>query len=212
MLVDPDGRAAICEGCPDGPEFDKYRNSNEKLIYNPSDGLVYTTIDQRAVLSEVNITASNDRIGSDNGNETCNSGSEIDPAINAGLSYVGGVTEGMKQSYSYEAKNSKVKAAEKVNGQIKTANQISRSNVTHANRMAGHAKNLGRGFTLLSVGVAVYDLSNREKRTGGDYARFAGAMIITGSAAVPFIGPLVSIGLGVADSYGAFDSIYAKFD
>ena len=33
-----------------------------------------------------------------------------------------------------------------------------------------------------------------------------------GSYFIPIVGPVISIGLGVADSYGAFDNIYNYFE
>lgn len=64
---------------------------------------------------------------------------------------------------------------------------------------------------MLSLGAAGYELASSD-RSRSDYARFTGTLIITGSAAIPFVGPIISIGLGVADSYGAFDSVYEYFD
>lgn len=49
-------------------------------------------------------------------------------------------------------------------------------------------------------------------RSGADNARLAGSIIIMGTAAIPVLGPFISIGLGVADSFGAFDSIDNSFD
>jgi hypothetical protein len=36
--------------------------------------------------------------------------------------------------------------------------------------------------------------------------------MITASAFIPVVGPFISISLGIADSYGAFDSVYNSFD
>jgi uncharacterized membrane protein len=49
-------------------------------------------------------------------------------------------------------------------------------------------------------------------QSGGDWARLGGAAIITASAFIPVVGPFISIGLGIADSYGAFDGVYGYFD
>jgi len=59
--------------------------------------------------------------------------------------------------------------------------------------------------------LAGYTLANSEG-TPSDYARFSGALVITGSAAIPVVGPFISIGLGIADSFGAFNSIYESFE
>lgn len=39
-------------------------------------------------------------------------------------------------------------------------------------------------------------------QTGSDYARLSGAAFIR------IVGPFISIGLGIADSFGAFDEFY----
>ena len=39
-----------------------------------------------------------------------------------------------------------------------------------------------------------------------------GAGLITASAFIPVVGPFLSIGLGIADSMGAFDGLYNSFD
>lgn len=66
-------------------------------------------------------------------------------------------------------------------------------------------------MTGASVGIAAYQFYESDK-SGAEYARLTGAGIITASAFIPVVGPFVSIGLGVADSFGAFDSIYNSFD
>jgi len=63
----------------------------------------------------------------------------------------------------------------------------------------------------LSVGASVYQFAASDQ-SGADYARLGGAAIITGIAFVPVAGPFISIGLGIADSYGAFDGIYNYFE
>lgn len=76
---------------------------------------------------------------------------------------------------------------------------------------AKFARNLGRGFTALNVGTAIYQFGTSEQR-GADYARLAGTGVITATAFIPVFGPFISIGLGFADSLGVFDGIYNYFD
>jgi hypothetical protein len=71
--------------------------------------------------------------------------------------------------------------------------------------------NFGRALTGLSVGIAGYEYLQSDGKPS-DHARFIGTIIITSTAAIPFVGPFVSIGLGVSDSMGAFNNIYNSFD
>ncbi|MDP3927631.1 MAG: RHS repeat-associated core domain-containing protein, partial [Bacteroidota bacterium] len=75
---------------------------------------------------------------------------------------------------------------------------------------AKFAKNLGRGMTGVGIAISGYQLLS-SKGTGVDYARFTGSLIITSTAAIPIAGPFISIGLGLADSFGTFDPIYNYF-
>jgi hypothetical protein len=61
------------------------------------------------------------------------------------------------------------------------------------------------------VATAGYQFANSDM-SGNDYARLTGSLVITGTAFIPLVGPVISIGLGVADSYGAFDDIYNYFE
>jgi hypothetical protein len=79
------------------------------------------------------------------------------------------------------------------------------------NKSAGFIKGAGTTLTVLSAGAAVYQFAASDQ-SGGDWARLGGAAIITGSAFIPVVGPFISIGLGIADSYGAFDGVYGYFD
>jgi hypothetical protein len=65
-------------------------------------------------------------------------------------------------------------------------------------------------MALVGAGISLYQFGS-SNQTGADYARLAGAAFITGSAFIPVVGPFISIGLGVADSLGAFDGIYNSF-
>ncbi len=87
---------------------------------------------------------------------------------------------------------------------------VSSKSVSNSLSTAKLAKNLGRGMTGTSLAISGYQLLTSQG-TGADYARFTGALIITGTAAIPIVGPFISIGLGVADSFGAFDGIYNSF-
>jgi hypothetical protein len=88
---------------------------------------------------------------------------------------------------------------------------VSSKSVSNSLSTAKLAKNIGRGITGLSVGISLYQFGT-SKQTEADYARLAAAAFITGAAFIPAVGPFISIGLGVADSLGAFDQIYNSFD
>jgi uncharacterized membrane protein len=49
-------------------------------------------------------------------------------------------------------------------------------------------------------------------QSGGDWVRLGGAAIITASAFIPVVGPFISVGLVIADSYGVFNDFYGYFD
>ena len=87
---------------------------------------------------------------------------------------------------------------------------ISSKSLSNSLSAAKLARNLGRGMTLVGTGISLYQFGISNK-TGADYARLAGAAFITGSVFIPVVGPFISIELGVADSFGAFDSIYNSF-
>lgn len=85
---------------------------------------------------------------------------------------------------------------------------------------AAAAKTLGvisKTTTILSHGAAFAGIAAaglqfaNSNQIGADYARLGGAAIITGTAFIPIAGTFISIGLGVLDSYGAFDGIYNSF-
>lgn len=88
---------------------------------------------------------------------------------------------------------------------------ISSKSVKNSLGTAKYLKGAGRALTGVSAGIAVYTYLDSD-RSGADNARLAGSIIIMGTAAIPVVGPFISIGLGVADSFGAFDSIYNSFD
>ncbi|SFO39945.1 hypothetical protein SAMN05421741_1513 [Paenimyroides ummariense] len=88
---------------------------------------------------------------------------------------------------------------------------ISSQSVKNSLGTAKYLKGAGKLMTGASVGIAAYQFYESDK-SGADYARLTGAGIITASAFIPVVGPFISIGLGVADSFGAFDSIYNSFD
>lgn len=88
---------------------------------------------------------------------------------------------------------------------------ISSQSVKNSLGTAKFVRSAGRALTGVSTGIAVYTYLDSD-RSGADNARLAGSIIIMGTAAIPVVGPFISIGLGVADSFGAFDSIYNSFD
>jgi RHS repeat-associated protein len=88
---------------------------------------------------------------------------------------------------------------------------ISSNSVKGSLSTAKFVKNFGKGLTVVSVATSIVSYANSDK-TGADKARLVGSLIITGSAAIPVVGPLLAIGLGIADSFGAFDKIYESFN
>ena len=72
------------------------------------------------------------------------------------------------------------------------------------------SKSLGPAGIALSVGVGAYEIGTDT----WDAHTFVngGLLLVTGAAFIPIVGPVISIGLGVADSYGAFDDIYNYFE
>ncbi|MGL4567963.1 MAG: RHS repeat domain-containing protein, partial [Fusobacteriaceae bacterium] len=72
-------------------------------------------------------------------------------------------------------------------------------------------KGLGKGILILGLGTSVYQFASSDQ-SGADYARLTGSFIITGTSFIPYAGPFISIGLGIADGFGAFDPIYNSFD
>lgn len=133
----------------------------------------------------------------------------IEPSITAGIAVGGGMIGGLEQSYKYG--NHNVIYAQRVNGKVRVPSVLTRANQMNATRMASGLKVVGRGVTGLSVAASGYQFLNSDM-SGNDYAKFSGSLIITGTAFIPIVGPIISIGLGVADSYGAFDGIYNYFD
>jgi len=87
---------------------------------------------------------------------------------------------------------------------------VSSKSVANSINTAKFARNLGRGMTLVGAGISLYQFGS-SNQTGADYARLTGAALITGSAFIPVVGPFISVGLGVADSFGTFDGIYNSF-
>jgi hypothetical protein len=81
----------------------------------------------------------------------------------------------------------------------------------HAAKMATIPSLEGKATAGLGILAVGYDYYNSDQ-SGADYARLAGAGVITATALIPFVGPLISIGLGAADAYGGFDGVYKYFD
>lgn len=88
---------------------------------------------------------------------------------------------------------------------------ISPTQIKGSIESARFAVNLGRGLTALSIISAGTTLALSD-RSNEDIARFSGALVITATAFIPGVGPLISLGLGIADSYGFFDPIYERFN
>jgi hypothetical protein len=144
----------------------------------------------------------------DDGSEAQNGGG-IDPSFTGGVAVVGGMISGVGQSYKYGEHT--VNYAQKVGGKVRGASVLTRASQMHAAKMVSGLKVIGRGVTGLGIATAGYQFLNSDQ-SGGDYARFTGAIFITTTAAIPFVGPIISIGLGAADAYGAFDDYYNYFD
>ena len=121
----------------------------------------------------------------------------------------GGFVGGLEDSYKYG--NHTVKYAQRINGQVRNAKVLTRASQMNAAKMASGLKVVGRGVTGLSIATAGCQFATSDM-SGNDYARMTGSLVITGTAFIPIVGPVISIGLGVADSYGAFDNIYNYFE
>ena len=179
---------------------------------------------QPYMLGEVTITAqapekntpttpiidnNNDPFRFDKNDPAGGGGNQLDPSISAGISIGGGFVGGLENSYKYGSNT--VKYAQRINGQVRNAQVLTRASQMNAAKMASGLKVVGRGVTGLSVATAGYQFANSDM-SGNDYARLTGSLVITGTAFIPLVGPIISIGLGVADSYGAFDGIYNYFE
>ena len=136
-------------------------------------------------------------------------GNELNPGIPASIAVGGGFVGGLEDSYKYG--NHTVKYAQRINGQVRNAKVLTRASQMNAAKMASGLKVVGRGVTGLSIATAGYQFATSDM-SGNDYARMTGSLVITGTAFIPIVGPVISIGLGVADSYGAFDIIYNYFE
>ena len=174
--------------------------------WNTTNYLVYNKENRRAGLWGWELWSVNQRVyysieGSKQGG--------INPSITAGIAVGGGMIGGLEQSYKYG--NHNVKYAQSVNGKVRAPSVLTRTNQMNATKMASGLKVVGRGVTGLSVAASTYQFVNSDM-SGNDIARLSGSLIIMGTAAIPIVGPLISIGLGTADSYGAFDGIYNYFD
>ena len=130
-------------------------------------------------------------------------------SIEASASIVSGAIGTLRDSYKYSEPS--VKAAQRINGTVRSADVLSRANSMHASKMINGLGRIGGGltaFSLVSAGVT-YAYSDQ---SGSDNARLAGSVIIMTTSFIPFAGPFISLGLGTADAYGAFDKFYNSFD
>lgn len=96
---------------------------------------------------------------------------------------------------------------QRINGRVVSTRQLA----NYADDVVKGTKLLGKVSAGVSVGFAVYDFANSDM-SGGDVAEFTGSVIITATAFIPIVGPVICIGLSMADAYGAFDSIYGYFE
>jgi hypothetical protein len=72
-------------------------------------------------------------------------------------------------------------------------------------------KSFGKDLFTLNTATSLAQFNSTDG-SGEDWARLTGASLITGSVFTPVIGPLLSISLGVADSFGILDDINKSFD
>jgi len=87
---------------------------------------------------------------------------------------------------------------------------INSNSVRKSLSTAKFVKNFGKGLTILSISTTLGSYLSSDKN-GSDKARLIGSLIITSTAPIPIVGPVLSIGLGLADSFGAFNGIYDYF-
>ena len=102
------------------------------------------------------------------------------------------------------------------NGKIYSQNfygnkYIKSSSITNSISTAKIANKLGKGLYFAGAGLTAYEFIVSDK-TNEDYAKLLGSIVISGTSAIPVVGPFISIGLGMADSFGAFDGIYKSFN
>jgi len=173
-----------------------------KLEYNKTTGIYSFTGDVVVINRFIPFSG---RVEGGDGNEQ----RSILPSITSYISIGGGIIGGLEQSYKYG--DNTVKYAQIVNGKVRAASVLTRASQMNAAKMATGLKVVGRSVTGLSVATAGYQFAN-SNMSGNDYARLTGSLVITGTAFIPLVGPIISIGLGVADNYGAFDDIYNYFE
>jgi hypothetical protein len=72
-------------------------------------------------------------------------------------------------------------------------------------------KTAGKGIAVVG-GIAAAAEFLTSDRSGGDYAKLGGSIVIIGTAFIPVVGPFISVGLGLLDGAGAFDGLYRLAD
>lgn len=172
-------------------------------------------------LAEVAVGGNN----SESSNESSDNKSDV---YNVGLWAFGiglNVGEGVRQVHGYTIFNRSLQVVEREIGRgnfVHTSNgkiysqrfrgnqYVSSSSIKSSLSTAKFVKKIGKGLTILSVATSITSYANSEQ-TGADKARLVGSLITTGAVAFPVVGPLLSIGLGMADSFGAFDGFYDYF-
>lgn len=101
-------------------------------------------------------------------------------------------------------------------GADRAANEYSKEIFKSSAEKGVQSKNIAKVATKVGVGVSLgyagYTLYTTESKTNSDYARAAGAVIITASGFIPYVGPIFSIGLGLLDANGYFDNFYNSFN
>jgi RHS repeat-associated protein len=70
----------------------------------------------------------------------------------------------------------------------------------------------GPGSAIVSVIISGTALMMLDEVAPHDKAKFITSLVITGTAFIPGVGPVISLGLTLADSIGAFDDFYNFFD
>ena len=104
-------------------------------------------------------------------------------SIEASASIVSGAIGTLRDSYKYSEPS--VKAAQRINGTVRSADVLSRANSMHASKMINGLGRIGGGltaFSLVSAGVT-YAYSDQ---SGSDNARLAGSVIIMTTSFIPF--------------------------
>jgi RHS repeat-associated protein len=177
---------ATCASCPSGKEYDKYREASHNFDYDSESGIVYN----------------NDGSTSNSEQQDANVGpgdpkplTQDEHLVN--LLYTAGGAQASIGGLAFSI----------------TADHIDNGLVYATQKGAKLIKfGAGPGSAIASVIISGTALMMLDKVAPHDKAKFITSLVITGTAFIPGVGPVISLGLTLADSAGAFDDFYNFFD